>query len=154
MDRDRRCGLEPGRRRRPRRHPRRVGGWKASVASSRSVWRRSIGRTHRRFDDLRMTEDTLPVTRVAPPSGWIQLGLSEAFAYRELVAFLIWRDIKVRYKQTTLGVLWAWVQPVMTMVVFTVVFGRLAGLPSDGVPYPVFTLAGLMPWQLFASAVR
>ena len=100
-----------------------------------------------------MTEDTLPITRVAPPSGWIQLGLSEAFAYRELVAFLIWRDIKVRYKQTTLGVLWAWIQPVMTMVVFSVVFGRLAGLPSDGVPYPVFTLAGLMPWQLFASAV-
>jgi lipopolysaccharide transport system permease protein len=100
-----------------------------------------------------MTEDTLPITRVSPPTGWIQLGLAEAFEYRELVAFLIWRDIKVRYKQTTLGVLWAWLQPLMTMVVFTVVFGRLARLPSDGVPYPVFTLAALLPWQLFSSAV-
>jgi lipopolysaccharide transport system permease protein len=95
----------------------------------------------------------LPVTRVTPPAGLARLELSELVEYRELIAFLIWRDIKVRYKQTTLGVLWAWLQPVLTMIVFTVVFGRLARLPSDGLPYPIFTLAALLPWQLFSSAV-
>jgi len=95
----------------------------------------------------------LPVTRVTPPVGLARLELSELIEYRELIAFLIWRDIKVRYKQTTLGVLWAWLQPVLTMIVFTVVFGRLAHLPSDGLPYPIFTLAALLPWQLFSSAV-
>jgi lipopolysaccharide transport system permease protein len=95
----------------------------------------------------------LPVTRVTPPSGLARLELAELVEYRELIAFLIWRDIKVRYKQTTLGVLWAWLQPILTMIVFTVVFGRLARLPSDGLPYPIFTLAALLPWQLFSSAV-
>jgi lipopolysaccharide transport system permease protein len=90
---------------------------------------------------------------VTPPAGLAKLELSELVEYRELIAFLIWRDIKVRYKQTTLGVFWAWIQPVLTMIVFTVVFGRLAGLPSDGLPYPIFTLAALLPWQLFSSAV-
>src|SRR4029077_11750534 len=145
--------MEPrGRRRRGSDSPRRQRSGRA-VAASGSVWRRTLGRTYRRVDHRRMTEEPLRITRVAPPTGWIQLGLAEAFEYRELVAFLIWRDIKVRYKQTTLGVLWAWLQPLMTMVVFAVVFGRLARLPSDGVPYPVFTLAALLPWQLFSSAV-
>jgi lipopolysaccharide transport system permease protein len=96
---------------------------------------------------------TLPVTRITPPSGWPPLGLRDLVEYRELAAFLVWRDIKVRYKQTALGVAWAIVQPVMTMVLFTIVFGRIAALPSDGVPYPLFSLAGLLPWQLFASSV-
>jgi len=94
-----------------------------------------------------------PVTRVTPPVGLARLELTELIEYRELIAFLIWRDIKVRYKQTTLGVLWAWLQPVLTMILFTVVFGRLAQLPSDGLPYPIFTLAALLPWQLFSSAL-
>jgi len=97
--------------------------------------------------------DTLPVIRIEPARGWFALDLRELWAYRELVAFLIWRDIKVRYKQTVLGVLWAIIQPVGTMVLFTVIFGRLAKLPSDGVPYPIFTLAALLPWQLFSSAL-
>jgi lipopolysaccharide transport system permease protein len=97
--------------------------------------------------------DTLPVIRIEPARGWFALDLRELWAYRELVAFLVWRDIKVRYKQTVLGVLWAVIQPVGTMVLFTVIFGRLAKLPSDGVPYPIFTLAALLPWQLFSSAL-
>ena len=99
-----------------------------------------------------MQDAPLPLTKIAPGSRWFDLQLAELIEYRELIAFLIWRDIKVRYKQTTLGVLWAWLQPLATMVVFTVVFGRLARLPSEGVLYPVFALAGLLPWQLFASA--
>ncbi len=100
-----------------------------------------------------MSNTSLPITRVEPPSGWAQLQLGEAFAYRELAAFLVWRDIKVRYKQTALGVAWAVIQPVMTMTLFTIVFGRLAQLPSDGVPYPLFTFAALLPWQLFAGSL-
>jgi homopolymeric O-antigen transport system permease protein len=79
--------------------------------------------------------------------------LSELWAYRELVGFLIWRDLKVRYKQTVLGVLWAVIQPVMTMVLFSIVFGQVAKLPSDGIPYPLFTFAALLPWQLFAGGI-
>lgn len=74
--------------------------------------------------------------------------------YRELLWFLVWRDVSIRYKQAVLGVGWAVIQPLMTMVVFTVVFGRLAQLPSDGLPYPVFTFAALLPWQLFAGALQ
>lgn len=83
----------------------------------------------------------------------VHLGLAEAWQYRELFQFLVWRDIKVRYKQTVLGVLWAVIQPVVTMVVFTIFFGRLAGMPSDGLPYPVFAFCGLLPWQLFSRAL-
>jgi lipopolysaccharide transport system permease protein len=75
------------------------------------------------------------------------------WAYRELLFFLTWRDIKVRYKQTVLGAAWAVLQPVLTMVVFSVFFGRLAKLPSDGIPYPIFVLTGLIPWQLFSYAL-
>jgi lipopolysaccharide transport system permease protein len=75
------------------------------------------------------------------------------WAYRELLYFLIWRDVKVRYKQTALGAAWAILQPVMTMVVFSVFFGRLAKMPSDGIPYPVFAFTALLPWQLFAYAL-
>jgi lipopolysaccharide transport system permease protein len=91
--------------------------------------------------------------RLTPPSGWEAVNFSEIWEYRELVFFLVWRDVKVRYKRAVLGVAWAVVQPLATMIIFTVVFGRLAGLPSEGVPYPLFTLAALLPWQLFAGAV-
>ena len=85
----------------------------------------------------------MPVTvRIEPPKGWSLPDLGELWDYRELAAFIVWRDVKVRYKQTALGVAWAVLQPLVTMVVFTVIFGRLAKLPSDGVPYPVFALAG------------
>ena len=81
------------------------------------------------------------------------MNLKDVWAYRELLYFLVWRDIKVRYKQTALGAAWAIIQPVMTMVVFSVFFGRLAKVPSDGIPYPVFAFAALLPWQLFAFSL-
>jgi lipopolysaccharide transport system permease protein len=96
---------------------------------------------------------SLSVTRVEPPKGWAQLQLRELAEYRELALFMAWRDIKVRYKQTLLGVAWAIVQPLMAMLLFTIVFGRIARLPSDGVPYPLFSFAGLLPWQLFAASL-
>jgi lipopolysaccharide transport system permease protein len=95
----------------------------------------------------------IPETRIRPSRGWAALRLGELWAYRELLYFLVWRDIKVRYKQTALGAAWAILQPLLTMLVFSLVFGRLAKVPSDGVPYPVFAYAGLLPWQLFARAV-
>lgn len=84
---------------------------------------------------------------------WRSLGLREAWEYRELLFFLTWRDVKVKYKQTHLGVAWAVLQPALTMIVFSVVFGRVAKLPSHGVPYPLFTYTALLPWQLFANAL-
>lgn len=93
------------------------------------------------------------VIDILPPRGWEALDLRELWDYRELVAFLVWRDVKVRYKRAALGIAWAVLQPMMTMVIFTVVFGRIAGLPSEGVPYPLFTLAALIPWQLFSGSV-
>ncbi len=93
------------------------------------------------------------LTVIEPPSGWRMLDLRELWAYRELLWVLTMRDVKVRYKQTVLGVAWAVIQPVMTMVVFSVVFGRLANIPSDGFPYPVFVYAALLPWTFFANAL-
>lgn len=90
---------------------------------------------------------------IAPPCGWVSLDLSELWTYRELLCFLVWRDLKVRYRQTILGAMWAILQPVLTMVVFSFLFGRLAKIPSDGIPYPVFAYTGLLPWQLFAHAL-
>jgi lipopolysaccharide transport system permease protein len=95
----------------------------------------------------------LPVTRIEPPSG-VTLNFREMWVYRELLYFLIWRDIKVRYKQTVLGVAWAILQPLLTMVIFSLVFGRMAKIPSDGIPYPVFALAGLVPWLFFANGLN
>lgn len=91
--------------------------------------------------------------RIEPARGWPSLGLGELSARWELLCFFVWRDVKVRYKQTLLGVAWAILQPVAAMIVFSVVFGRLAHLPSDGVPYPIFSLAGLLPWTLFAGGL-
>jgi len=87
------------------------------------------------------------------PSGALTLGLADLWAYRELVYFLTWRDIKVRYKQTVLGIAWAILQPLLTMILFSIFFGRLASVPSDNIPYPVFALAGLLPWTFFANAL-
>ncbi len=93
------------------------------------------------------------VVIVRPSRGWMDLNLRELWRYRELVYFLTWRNIKVRYKQTFLGAAWAILQPLLTMVVFTLFFGRLAKIPSDNVPYPIFSYAALLPWQLFSKAL-
>jgi lipopolysaccharide transport system permease protein len=93
------------------------------------------------------------VTVIQPRSGWQMLNFRELWAYRELLWVLTMRDIKVRYKQTVLGASWAIIRPVLTMVIFSVVFGQLAKLPSDGFPYPVFVYAGLLPWLFFANAI-
>jgi len=95
----------------------------------------------------------LSVTVIRPSRGWVPINLRELWHYRELLFFLTWRDLKVRYKQTALGALWAIIQPVLTMAVFSLFFGRLAKVPSDGIPYPLFALSGLIPWQLFAYAL-
>lgn len=99
------------------------------------------------------TLDQIPEIIIRPSKGWVPLNLRDLWEYRELLYFLIWRDIKVRYKQTALGAAWAVLQPLLTMIIFSIIFGRLAGIPSDGLPYPVFTFAGLLPWQLFAHAL-
>ena len=93
------------------------------------------------------------VTVIEPQRGWRSLDLRELWAYRELLAVLTMRDIKVRYKQTVLGVAWAVIQPLLTMILFSIVFGRLAKMPSDGLPYPIFVYAGLLPWTFFANAL-
>jgi lipopolysaccharide transport system permease protein len=94
-----------------------------------------------------------PAVVIQPSSGWVALRLAELWEYRELLYFLVWRDVKVRYKQTALGAAWAIIQPFFTMVVFSVFFGRLAKMPSDGIPYPLFAYAGLVPWTFFANAL-
>jgi lipopolysaccharide transport system permease protein len=96
---------------------------------------------------------SLPLIRVEPPSGWPTLGFGELWAYRGLFYFLVWRDLKVRYAQSVLGAGWAIIQPLVTMVVFTVIFGNFANIPSDGIPYPVFSLAALVPWTYFSQSL-
>ena len=95
----------------------------------------------------------VPVVRIQPSKGWVSLKLRELWEYRELLYFLIWRDVKVRYKQTVLGAAWAIIQPVFTMVVFSVFFGNLANMPSDGIPYPIFSYAALVPWSFFSHGL-
>jgi lipopolysaccharide transport system permease protein len=90
-------------------------------------------------------------TRIAPTGGWASLKLAELWDYRELIYFFTWRDIKVRYKQTVLGALWAIIQPLFTMLIFSLFFGRLAKVPSDGIPYPLFSYSALVPWTFFAT---
>jgi len=102
---------------------------------------------------LAEAQSARPHVAIRPAGGWTGLELRELWQYRELLFFLIWRDIKVRYKQTALGATWAVLQPVFTMVVFSLFFGRLAKVPSDGIPYPVFSYCALLPWQLFAYAL-
>jgi lipopolysaccharide transport system permease protein len=93
------------------------------------------------------------VEKFDPTRGWRFLDLSELWAYRELVFFLTWRNVTVRYKQTALGAAWAIIQPFFTMVVFSVFFGSLAKMPSDGIPYPIFAFAALVPWTFFANGL-
>jgi lipopolysaccharide transport system permease protein len=103
-----------------------------------------------------MTQETVrtaTVVRIRASGGWRSLDLRDLWAYRELLYFLVWRDIKVRYKQTVLGAAWAILQPFATMVVFSLFFGKLAGVPSDGLPYPIFSYAALVPWTFFAQGV-
>ena len=95
-----------------------------------------------------------PTVRIEPPRGWLELRLREVWDYRELLYFFVWRDVKIRYKQTAIGIAWVILQPLMTMGVFTLFFGRLAKLPSQGLPYPVFYFAALVPWMYFSYALQ
>ena len=90
---------------------------------------------------------------IEPKKGWIPVNFREIWKFRELLYFLAWRDIKVKYKQTALGIIWAVMQPVLAMLIFSVLFGRFAGMPSDGAPYPVFVYIGLLPWNYFATVL-
>src|SRR2546426_345134 len=96
---------------------------------------------------------TQPVLRITPPRGWLDLDFGEVWSARELLYFFVWRDIKVRYKQTAIGVAWAVLQPLLTMLVFSLFFGKLAKIPSGGSPYPVFYYCALLPWTYFATAL-
>ncbi len=98
--------------------------------------------------------NNVPIIRIQASKGWVSLKLRELWEYRELLYFLAWRDIKVRYKQTLLGASWAIIQPFFTMVIFSLFFGKLARVPSDGVPYPIFSYAALVPWQFFANGLN
>jgi lipopolysaccharide transport system permease protein len=95
-----------------------------------------------------------PVVRIEARRGWLALDLGELWAYRDLVYFFVWRDIKVRYKQTVIGAAWAILQPVLTMLVFSLFFGKLARIPSQGLPYPIFYYTALLPWNYFAAAMQ
>lgn len=111
-------------------------------------------RRHKRSSGHRKSPSSdLPVVRIEPSSGWMSLQLRELWRYRELLYLLTWRDIKVRYKQTVLGASWAILQPLLTMVVFSLFFGRLAKVPSDGLPYPIFSYTALVPWTFFANGL-
>jgi lipopolysaccharide transport system permease protein len=99
------------------------------------------------------SEPAIPTIVIRPSEGWISLKLGDLWEYRELLYFLVWRDIKVRYKQTMLGAAWAIIQPFCSMVVFSLFFGKLAKMPSDGIPYPIFAYAALVPWQFFANGL-
>ena len=96
---------------------------------------------------------SVPVTTIRPLRGWIPINLSELWVYRELFYFLTWREIKVRYKQTMLGAAWAIIKPLLMMVVFTLFFGNLMKVPSQGIPYPIFSYAALLPWTMFAESI-
>jgi lipopolysaccharide transport system permease protein len=93
------------------------------------------------------------VLSIQPSRGWVSLKLRDLWEYRELMYFLVWRDVKVRYKQTALGVAWVVLQPILTTIIFTVIFGNLAKMPSDNLPYAVFALAGIVPWNFFSGAI-
>jgi lipopolysaccharide transport system permease protein len=95
-----------------------------------------------------------PILNIEPSNTWVSLSLGELWQYRELLYFLVWRDVKVRYKQTVLGAAWAIIQPLSTMLIFSLFFGRLAKMPSDGIPYPLFSLAALVPWTFFANGLN
>jgi len=98
--------------------------------------------------------ERMPATLIKPSRGWVLPQIRDVWAYRELLYFLVWRDLKVRYKQAVLGVLWAVIQPFFLMVIFSIFFGKLAKIPSDGIPYPIFAYAALLPWSYFAQSLN
>jgi lipopolysaccharide transport system permease protein len=106
-----------------------------------------------RTSQIEEIAEPLPVLFVRPADRWTSIELKELWEYRELLYFLIWRDVKIRYKQTALGATWAIIQPLFMMAIFSIFLGRLARVPSDGIPYPIFTFCALLPWQLFAHAL-
>ena len=106
-----------------------------------------------RMDSAEPSTNPTATILIEPPRRWERLDLRECWRYRELLYFLAWRDVKVRYKQTVIGAAWAILQPFLTMVVFSIIFGRLLSVPSEGVPYPVFSYAALLPWNFFAGAL-
>ena len=106
------------------------------------------------METTRQRNKGTPIIVLKPSKGWLGIDFKELWRYRELVFFLTWRDIKVRYKQALLGVSWAILQPLLTMVIFTLIFGVLLNTPSENVPYPLFSLTALLPWQLFATALQ
>lgn len=110
----------------------------------RSIW----------FYDAKGSASETVILRIEPSKGWVSLKLRELWEYRELLYFLIWRDVKVRYKQTIMGGAWAIIQPFFTMVVFSLFFGKLAKVPSDGIPYPIFSYTALVPWAFFANGLN
>ena len=95
----------------------------------------------------------VPVTVIEPSRGWVAMRLDELWEHRELLYFFVWRDVKVRYKQTALGAAWAVLQPLLTMLIFTIFFGQMAGIGSEGLPYPIFSYAGLLPWTFFSQGL-
>jgi len=101
----------------------------------------------------RAPEQELPITRIRPSRGWMHLNLQELWEYRELAYLLAWRDVAIRYKQTVFGAAWALLQPFLMMVAFSLFFGQLAKIPSDGVPYPIFSYTALLPWTYFSTAL-
>jgi lipopolysaccharide transport system permease protein len=98
-------------------------------------------------------EEEVPTLIIRPPRKWVPIDFQEIWAYRELLYFFTWRDVKIRYKQTGLGFAWAVIQPLFTMIIFSLIFGAFAKIPSDGIPYPLFSYAALLPWTLFAEGM-
>lgn len=123
------------------------------LADQETYHRRMDKRVTKVLDFSEASNDEI-IVRIEPSKGWVSLKLNELWAYRELLYFLIWRDVKVRYKQTVLGGAWAVIQPFFTMVVFSLFFGRLARMPSDGIPYPIFSYAALVPWTFFVNGLN
>ena len=106
------------------------------------------------MENVQPRKEQSPIIYLKPAKGWLPFDFKELWRYRELIFFLTWRDIKVRYKQAVLGIAWAILQPLLTMVIFTIIFGVLLKTPSQGLPYPLFALSALLPWQLFATALQ
>ena len=121
----------------------------APISTAKPTWKSRLEIHHGPSESL--PEDPLVV--IEPNKAWSALDRRDLWAFRELLYFLTWRDVKVRYKQTELGIIWAIIQPLSTMLIFTLFFGRLAGVPSDNIPYPIFAFAGLLAWTFFANAI-
>lgn len=115
--------------------------------------KQKFGEISRVYLKMSVEQNQLPVTYLKPAKGLAALNLRDLWDYRELIYFLTWRDLKVRYKQTLLGFSWVILQPVINMVVFTILFGELLSVPTGGIPYPIFSFAALLPWTYFAGSL-